>query len=106
MNGRAGRGAAVLGVLAGALATTAGCSLIGQECSGFAVDYAVDGHGQDSPEAAAEAFSHDGTASIPGSGWRRVGTDEGGVRLRSGAANVHVLRFSDGTWAVDSGSAC
>jgi len=96
----------VLGVLAGTLGATAGCSLIGDECSGFALDFAADTSGQATPEDALEAFLQQGTADVPGSGWRRVGTDDGGVRLRSGSASLHVTRLPDGTWIVDSGSTC
>jgi hypothetical protein len=106
MHRHTGRRAAALGVLAATVAATTGCSLVGQECSGFAIDFALDAHGQDSPEAAAEAVSREGTADLPGSGWRQVGTDDGGVRMRSGMATVHVLRLPDGSWAVDSGSTC
>jgi hypothetical protein len=105
VRGRAGRAAAVVGVLAGTIGTTAGCWVTG-ECSGFALSIAIDSGGQDSPEAAAEAFSDTGTASVPGSGWRQVGTDDGGVRLRSGEATLHVTRLSDGTWTVVSGTTC
>jgi hypothetical protein len=106
MRGRTGRAAAVLGVLVGLLAATASCSFVGQECAGFAIDFALDAHGQDSPEAAAAAISDQGTASLPRSGWRQVGTDEVGVRLRSGRATAHALRLADGSWAVDSGTTC
>jgi hypothetical protein len=95
----------MVGVLVG-MAATAGCSLGGQVCAGFALDFAIDTHGEDSPKAAVEAFLRQGTADVPGSGWRQAGTDEGGVRERSGTATLHVTRMPDRTWVVDSGSTC
>jgi ferric-dicitrate binding protein FerR (iron transport regulator) len=103
---RTGRGVAVLAVLVAAVAGTGGCALVGAECSGFAIDFAEDAHGEDSPMAAVEAYSGHGTAGMPSSGWRQVGRDAGGVRLRSGSATLHVTRMPDGSWMVDSGSSC
>src|SRR4051812_25594599 len=104
--GPARRALAVLGVLAGTIGATAGCWVRKETCAGFTIDYAMDAHGQDSPAAAVETYSQGGATGVPGSGWRQVGTDDGGVRLRSGAASVHVAQLPDGSWIVDSGSTC
>jgi hypothetical protein len=104
VSGRIRRATTVLAVAA-TVGTTAGC-WVTDECSGFAIDFAVDTHGQTTPLAAVEEFSHQGIASVPGSGWRQVSTDDAGVRLRSGDATVHVMPLPDGTWVVDSGTTC
>lgn len=76
-------------------------------CEGFALSLASDHGGQPSPIAAAEWLSErEGVAGLPKSGWREDGQDESGSIVRSGNATVHVVRGSDGTWQVDSGSWC
>jgi len=88
-------------------ATSASITQPHSSCAGFSLSLVSDRGGRPSPVAAAEWFAgHGGVAGVPQSGWRKVGQDEGGVIVGSGDLRLHVIRGSDGTWQVDSGSWC
>lgn len=75
--------------------------------AGFAVSLASGTGGQPTPTAAATWFvSHGGIPTLPAVGWRVVDQTAEGATLRSGTSTLHVVRGSDGTWQVDSGTHC
>lgn len=82
---------------------------------GFAVSLALNHGGQLTPAAAAVFFAeHGGVAGYRAAvgSWKILpkatggAGRSGGVTLRAGNALLHVVRLSDSTWAVDSGSHC
>jgi hypothetical protein len=87
--------------------TSVAAAQANSSCGGFSLSLVSDRGGQPSPVAAAEWFTgHGGVGGLPQSGWHEGGQDDSGVIVRSGDVALHVIRGSDGTWQVDSGSWC
>jgi hypothetical protein len=88
------------------LVGTAACS----PCStnrDFSISLAKDSGGESSPVTAADWFAVYGGvwSDIPTTGWHLIGSPGSTTDVRSGSMTLQVLRGTDGTWQVESGSA-
>lgn len=74
---------------------------------GFAVGFAQDAQGTDTPEAAADEHVRTDPAYGPTGAWEVASsTGPGDVTLTNGTAELHALQLPNGTWVVDQGRRC
>ena len=117
---RVARGIAGVVVAIGLSVALAGCGLLGVRfdgplgsagtCgnpSGFSLSLASDTGGQATPMAAALWFvAHGGVVSLPDGDWTVTDRTGRTATVTSGSWTLKVVRGSDDTWQVVSGSSC
>jgi hypothetical protein len=88
-------------------ASLTGCgSASGHPCSGAAVDYGSNAHGEATPNAALVALLDKQQHGPPASAWRRDSSTKAQVIFQSGSSRVSVFQVPDTSWVVDEYTFC